>query len=131
MLEQEARTQRNKFDVVVARVKPVLNYVDLEVAPQLDGRPPCPKTIIERCKVAWENFKSFNRDATISIATHALAVVRSHYPTINLQAIGARFARGTGATRQEQLKDEVEDAAKKLADDIDLFSEVDGDSQAQ
>jgi len=35
-----------------------------------------------------------------------------------------------GATKQEQLKDEVEDAAKKLAGDIDLFCEVDGDGQA-
>ena len=72
VLEQEARTQRNKFDVVVARVKPVLNYVDLEAAPQLDGRPPCLETIIERCKVAWENFKSFNRDAIVTTVTHAL-----------------------------------------------------------
>ena len=63
--------------------------------------------------------------------THALAVVRCHYPAINLQAIGAGFARWTGATKQEQLKDEVEDAAKKLAGDVDLFGEVDGDGQAQ
>ena len=62
--------------------------------------------------------------------TYALAVVRSHYPMINLQAIGAGFARGTGATKQEQLKDEVEDAVKKLASDVDLFSEVDSDGQA-
>ena len=61
---------------------------------------------------------------------HALAVVRSHYPTINLRAIGAGFARGMGATKQEQLKDEVEDAAKKLASDVDLFGEVNGDDQA-
>ena len=63
--------------------------------------------------------------------THALVVVWSHYPAINLQVIGAGFARGTGATRQEQLKDEVEDATKKLAGDIDLFGEADGDSQTQ
>ena len=49
---------------------------------------------------------------------------------INLQAIGAGFARGTGATKQEQLKDEVEDTVNKLAGDVDLFSEVDGDGQA-
>ena len=59
--------------------------------------------------------------------THALAVVRSHYPTINLRAIGAGFARGTGAMKEEQLKNEVEDAAKKLAGDVDLFGEGDGD----
>ena len=62
---------------------------------------------------------------------HALAVVRSHYPSINLRVIGARFARGTGAMKQEQLKDEVEDAAKRLAGDVDLFGEVDGEGQAQ
>ena len=49
---------------------------------------------------------------------------------INLQAIGAGFAKGTGATKQEQLKDEVEDAAKKLAGNVDLFGEVDGDGHA-
>ena len=76
----------------------MLDCVDLEVASQLDGRPPRPDTIIDRCKAAWENFKSFSRDAIITAVTHAVAVVRSHYPTIDLQAIGARFARGTGAT---------------------------------
>ena len=82
------------------------------------------------CKAVWENFKGFNRDAAVSVVTHALAVVRSHYPTINLQAIGAGFARGTGATKQEQLKDEVEDVVKKLGGDVDLFGEVDCNGQA-
>ena len=111
MLELEARTQRGKLDTVVAGVRSVLDCIDMEVAPQLDDRPPRPDTIVDRCKAAWENFKSFNRDAAISIVTHALAMVRSHYPAINLQAIGAGFARGMGATKQEQLKDEVEDVA--------------------
>ena len=31
----------------------------------------------------------------------------------------------------QQLEDEVEDAAKKLAGDIDLFGETDGDGRAQ
>ena len=83
MLEQEVRTQRNKFDAVVAGVKPVLDCVDLEAAPQPNGRPPRPDTIIERCKAAWENFKSFNHDAIVTAITHALAVVRYHYPTID------------------------------------------------
>ena len=33
VLVQEARTQRDKFDAIVAGVKMVLDYVDLEVAP--------------------------------------------------------------------------------------------------
>ena len=75
MLEQESRTQRNKFDAVVAVVKSVLDCVDLEAAPQPNGRPPRPDTIIDRCKGLWENFKSFNHDATITAVTHTLAVV--------------------------------------------------------
>ena len=75
----------------------MLDCVDMEVAPQPDGRPPRQDTIIDRCKAEWENFKSFNRDTTITAVTHALAVVRSHYPAIDLQAIGAKFSRGMGA----------------------------------
>ena len=101
MLEQEAKTQRNKFDAIVVRVKPVLDCVDLEAAPQPDGRPPCPDTIIERCKAAWENFKSFNRDTIVTAVTHALAVVQSHYLTIDLQAIGSGFVRGVSATEHQ------------------------------
>ena len=40
VLEQEARTHRNKLDAIVARVKPVLDCVDMEVAPQPDSGSP-------------------------------------------------------------------------------------------
>ena len=58
-------------------------------------------------------------------------MVRSHYPVIDLQAIGARFARGMGVVEHQQMQHEVEDVAKKLASDVDLFSEMDGDGQGQ
>ena len=121
-MEQDAQTQRDKFDAIVAEIKPVLDCVELEVAPQPDGRPPCPDIIIERCKMAWE---SFNRDTVVSAATHALAVVWSHYPATNLQVIGGGFTEGLSKAETQQLEDEVEDAAKKLASDIDLFGEMD------
>ena len=69
---------------MVIGVKSVLDCVDLEVAPQPDGRPPCSDTIIERCKAAWENFKSFNCDTIVTTITHSLAVVWSHYSAIDL-----------------------------------------------
>ena len=84
VLEQDARTQRDKFDTIVAGVKPVLDCVDLEVAPQPDGRPPCPDIVIQRCKMAWESFKSFNHEAVVISITHALAVVWSHYQSVDL-----------------------------------------------
>jgi len=131
VLEQEARSQRNKFDAVVAGINPVLACVKPETAPQPDGRPPCPDIIIVRCKTAWESFKSFNRDAVVTAATHALDVVRSHYPATDLEAIGGRYAEGLSKAETQWLEDEVEDAAKKLASDIDLFGETDGSGEAQ
>ena len=109
----------------------MLDCIDLEVDPQPDSRLPHPDTVIDICKAAWENFKSFNHDATITAITHALAVVRSHYLVIDLQAIGAKLARGTGVMEHQQLEDEVEDTAKKLAGDVDLFGEMDGEGETQ
>ena len=72
----------------------MLDCVNLEPAAQHDGRRQCPNTIIQRCKAAWENFKTFNHDTIMTVATHVLVVVRSHYPTIDLQSIGGGFAEG-------------------------------------
>ena len=94
VLEQDARTQRDKFDALVTGIKPVLDCIEPEVAPQPIGRPPRPDIVIERCKTAWESFKGFNRDAVVTATTHVLAVVRSHYPATDLQAIGGGFAEG-------------------------------------
>ena len=77
-----------------------------------------------------ENFKSFNHDAIVSVVTHALAVVQSHYPAIDIQAIGGGFTEGLSDAETQQLEDEVEDVAKMLVGDIDLFSEMDGDGRA-
>ena len=131
MLVQEAKVQNENFDAVIATIKPVLDCVDLEPAAQHNDRRQRPNTIIQRCKAAWENFKTFNRDAITIVATHVLAVVRSHYPTIDLQSIGGGFAEGLDDAGTQQLEDEVEDAAKMLAGDIDLFGETDDNSEAQ
>ena len=109
----------------------MLDCIELETAPQPDGRPPRPDIIIERCKTAWESFKSFNRDAVVTAATHTLAVVWSHYPATDLEAIGGGYAEGLSKAETQRLEDEVEDAAKKLADDIDLFGETDGSGETQ
>ena len=81
--------------------------------------------------MAWESFKSFNRDTIVTAATHVLAVVRSHYPSIDLQAIGVGFTIGMGEAETQQLEDEVEDVAKKLAGDIDLFGETNSDGESR
>jgi len=92
VLVQEAKVQKDNFNTITATMAPVLDCVDIEPAPRLDSRQQGPDTIIQRCKAAWENFKNFNRDAVLTAATLALAVVRSHYPSINIQSIGGGFA---------------------------------------
>ena len=67
----------------------------------------------------------------MTVATHTLAVIRSHYPAIDLQAIRGGFTEGMDEVEHQQLEDEVDDVVKKLADDIDLFGETDGDGETQ
>ena len=109
----------------------MLDCVEPKTAPQPDGRLPRPDIIIERCKTAWESFKSFNRDAVVTAATHTLAVVWSHYPATDLEAIGGGYTKGLSEAETQRLEDEVEDTVKKLAGDIDLFGETDGSGEAQ
>ena len=109
----------------------MLDCVEAKTAPRPDGRPIRPDIVVERCKTAWESFKGFNRDAVASAATHVLEVVRSHYPTADLQSIGGGYAEGLSDAETQQLEDEVQDAAKKLAGDIDLFGEMDGGGEAR
>ena len=130
VLVQEAKVQKDNFNTVTTVIKPVLDCVDMEPVPRPDGRQQGLDTIIQRCKAAWENFKNFNRDAVMTAATHALAVVRSHYPTIDIQSIGGGFADGLSDTETQQLEDDVEDAAKMLVGDIVLFGETEGVGEA-
>ena len=52
LLELEAKIQRGKLDAMVTGVRPVLDCIDMEVAPQPDDGPPRPDTIIDKCKAA-------------------------------------------------------------------------------
>ena len=130
MLVQEAKVQKDNFNTITAAIKPVLDCVDIEPAPHPDSRQQGPDTIIKGCKAAWENFKNFNRDAVLTATTHALAVVRSHYPSIGIQSIGGGFADGLSDAQTQQLEDDVEDVAKMLVSDIDLFGETEAGGEA-
>ena len=124
MLVQEAKVQKDNFNTITAAIKPVLDCVDVEPVPRPDGRQQGLDTIVQRCKAAWENFKNFNSDAVLTAATHALAVVRSHYLSVDIQSIGGGFTDGLSDVQTQQLEDDVEDLAKILVGDIDLFGEI-------
>jgi len=46
MLVQEAKVQKENFDTVFATIKPVLDYVNLKMATQHDGRRQHPDIVI-------------------------------------------------------------------------------------
>ena len=57
-------------------------------------------------------------------------MVRSHYPSVNIQSIGGGFADGLSDAQTQQLEDDVEDAAKMLVGDIDLFGETEASGKS-
>ena len=70
-------------------IKPVLDLID----PQLlePNRGPQSDVIVERCRSALENFKHYARGIACSATGHALAVVRSVYPSMKLKQIYGGF----------------------------------------
>ena len=66
----------------------------------------------------------------MTAATHALAMVQSHYPSVDIQSIGGGFADGLSDAQTQQLEDDVEDVAKVLVGDIDLFGETEAVGEA-
>lgn len=119
--------ERAKLEAVEVGLKLVLDCVDLGLPecskPGLGMRYPRKDAFIQRCQEAWKNFKTYNRDAAHTVATHALAVVRSHYPSVRLEAVGAGYARRTTTETVRKLESDVEEAATELAGDVDQFGE--------
>ena len=103
-------------------IKPVLDLIDQEVSEP--NRLLWPNIIMERCKSALENFKHYACVITYSAMGHALAVVRSVYPSVKLERIEGGFAQNLSDEQITALEEEVYDSAIKLADDMDLFGDA-------
>ena len=50
-------------------------------------------------------------------------MLRSHYPSVDLEQVVTSYARGTDAAKIAKLENEAEEPGKKLASDVDLFGE--------
>ena len=71
-----------------------------------------------------ENFKQYACGIACSAMGHALAVVRSVYPSVKLKRIDGGFARNLSDEQITALEDEVSHLAIKLAKDMDLFGDA-------
>jgi hypothetical protein len=58
------------------------------------------------------------------VAAHVLAVVRSHYPSVDLQRLEASVSRNTNQVKAKQLRASSQATATKMIADIDLYGET-------
>jgi hypothetical protein len=58
------------------------------------------------------------------VAAHVLAVVRSHYPGVDLQRLEAGVSSNTDQVKAEQLRASSQAMAVKMIADVDLYGET-------
>ena len=74
----------------------MLDYVSLE-QPE-GGRLPDDgphRLVMDHCRMAWMDFKEFAHSATHGAVVHALAQLKSHYPSVDLQRVATGYAQGS------------------------------------
>jgi hypothetical protein len=85
-------------------IKPVLDLIGMEHEEGPTDQPARPEAIVKKCQSSWTWFKQYIRDAGEYVATHVLAVVRSHYPSMDLQRLEAGVSSNTDQVKAEQLR---------------------------
>jgi hypothetical protein len=63
------------------------------------------------------------------VAVHVLAVVRSHYPGVDLKRVEASVSSNTDPVKAEQLRAISQETAAKMITDVDLYGEIGQTSQ--
>jgi hypothetical protein len=58
------------------------------------------------------------------MAIHVLAVVRSHYPGVDLKRLEAGMSSNTDPVKAEQLRATSQATTAKMINDIDLYGET-------
>lgn len=76
------------------------------------------------CQTALEQLRVYVHGAACAAVRHALALVWSHYPRVELARVETGFARRTTKEEMEKLSDEASDSAIKVVDDLDLFGDA-------
>ena len=71
----------------------MLDYVGLEQpeGARLPGDGPY-RSVMDRCRTTWVDFKEFARSAAHGVVVHALVLLRSYYPLVDLRRVATRYA---------------------------------------
>ena len=111
---------------IIDRIKPVLDFINPELLEP--DKPPWPDTIVERCKSVLKIFKQYAHGVACSTGGHALAVVRSVYPSVNLEVIDGGYGQELSDEQITALEEEVLELVIKLADDLELLGDAGNES---
>jgi hypothetical protein len=117
----------DQIEVIAVGIGPVLDNIGLPQpeGARLPGDGPY-RSIIDRCRDAWSDFREFARSVAHGAIIHALAQLCSYYPTVELQRVATGYARGTDARKITKLEEEAKEPAKRLAEDVELFGNGEG-----
>ena len=125
MLGAQVKAQDDKLEAVIAGIKPMLDCIGF-APPEGSSRLPSDlphRSIVDRCQTVWADFKEFTCSVAHGAVVHTLAMLRSHYPSVDLERVVTGYARGMDAAKIAKLEDKAKEPGKKLASDIDLFGE--------
>jgi hypothetical protein len=69
-------------------------------------------------------FKQYIRVTSEYVVAHVLAVVRPHYPGVDLRRLEAGVSSNTDQEKAEQLRASSQATATKMITDVDLYGET-------
>ncbi|CAD6266587.1 unnamed protein product [Miscanthus lutarioriparius] len=119
---RQVQWYQDKAQQMEEGVTPLLNIIEMDNTSSASNRGlPNPMVIVERCRNSLGNFKGFVEEARHYVASHVLGVVRSHYPTVDLNRFAAGVAAGTSEERAGELRDESREVAEAIVGDIHLY----------
>lgn len=121
----EIKALQNKIKAITAGITPILDFIDGNPKPplvgDLDQHPLPPDPFVERCRASCGRFKVYVRGTAAYAIGHALSVVRSWYPAVELNWIDEGFPKGAADEVADALQLEAEECSVKLVDDLQLF----------
>jgi hypothetical protein len=85
---EQVKKREDEIEAIIIGIGPMLDNIGL---PQPEGarlprRGPY-RSIIDRCRDAWLDFREFSRNVSHRAVIHALAQLHSHYSTVDLQRV--------------------------------------------
>jgi hypothetical protein len=119
----------SKCKAMEEEIKPVFDLIGMELEGGPTDRPAQLEVIVEKCQNSWTWFKQYIRDAGEYVAAHVLAVVRSHYPGVDLRRLEASVSSNIDPVKAEQLRTTSQVTAAKMISDVDLYGETRQTSQ--